>query len=99
MSIGRRAHPAEDAAEMLGCKVSWLKEQARLRRIPFTLLGGRYCFTDQHLEQVIEIFEQQPKQEEQVTSTPRRRAETPPAGATPLRARRPRRAPAARKSA
>jgi excisionase family DNA binding protein len=58
-----RLHTPAEAAEQLRCKESWLKEQARLRRIPFSRVGGAYRFSDDHLEQIILIFEERPDPE------------------------------------
>ncbi|MCO5973753.1 helix-turn-helix domain-containing protein [Actinoallomurus soli] len=49
MSTTPLLHTPDEAAEKLRCKPSWLKEQARKRRIPFTFIGGAYRFTDAHL--------------------------------------------------
>jgi excisionase family DNA binding protein len=85
-------HTPEEAAELLRCKPSWLRERARRRDIPFTLIGGAYRFTDDHLNWIVKHFEQQPGPTEH-RAAPRRR--TPPAtvptGVTPLRSRKPRR--------
>ncbi|TDC47093.1 DNA-binding protein [Jiangella ureilytica] len=50
-------YTAEEAATLLRCKASWLKEQARLRRIPFTMVAGAYRFTRAHLIQIVESNE------------------------------------------
>jgi hypothetical protein len=57
---GPHAHDAAEAALLLRCKESWLKEQSRLRLIPFTLLGGAYHYTDRHLDRILAQFEQLP---------------------------------------
>jgi hypothetical protein len=56
------AHTADQAAAIIGgaCKVSWLKEQARFRKIPYTRIGGAYHFTDEQLAQILRIFEVRP---------------------------------------
>jgi hypothetical protein len=54
------AHDAGEAALLLDCKPSWLKEQSRLRVIPFTLIGGSYRYTDRHLERILAMFEEHP---------------------------------------
>jgi Helix-turn-helix domain len=48
----------EEAATILHCRPSWLKEQARLRRIPFTMIGGAYRFTAEHLAEIVRLGEQ-----------------------------------------
>jgi hypothetical protein len=89
-------HTADEAAEILRCTASWLKEQARLRAIPFTMLGG-YRWTDAHLEEIITLREQRPS-----TPAARKRASGPaltavsaPESVPQLRPRQPRRRPAA----
>jgi hypothetical protein len=89
-------HTPEEAAEMLRCTASWLKEKARLREVPFTLMGGAYRFTDAHLAWIIAHFEQLPEQQHtQPTAAPGRPRRTTAAKASPgttqLKARRPRR--------
>lgn len=69
----RLAHPIEEAADLLGCKASWLREQARLRKVPFTMLGGAYHFTDAHLEWIVERFEETPRPAIAAAPAPRRR--------------------------
>jgi len=56
-------HTAEEAAGIIGgaCKASWLREKARLREIPFTMIGGSYHFTGAHIDEIIRSFEQQPQ--------------------------------------
>ena len=48
---------AEEAATALRVKASWLERQAASRNIPFTMLGGCYRFTAEHLCRIVEIFE------------------------------------------
>jgi hypothetical protein len=52
-----RAWNADEAAALLRCKASWLREQARNNRIPYTKLSGSYRFTDDHLSEITRIFE------------------------------------------
>ncbi|MGH3377102.1 MAG: helix-turn-helix domain-containing protein [Actinoallomurus sp.] len=68
----------EEAAILLRCKSSWLKEKARRREIPFTLIGGAYRFTDAHLDRIIRQFEEQPQQHLPAPAAPRRRKHTEP---------------------
>jgi hypothetical protein len=56
-----RAWNTEEAAALLRCKASWLKEQARHNKIPYVRLSGSYHFTDNHLTEIIRIFEVQPR--------------------------------------
>ena len=56
-----------EAAEMLRCSASWLKEQARSGTIPYVKLSGSYHFTGAQLAEIIRIFGAQPR----VASSPR----------------------------
>lgn len=51
--------PAE-VAKMLRCSEWWIKEQARKRRIPFSWIGGSYRFTDEHVKEIVHLFEERP---------------------------------------
>lgn len=53
-------YTADEAALILKVKPSWLERQAAARRIPFTMLGGAYRFTAEHLRQILAEFEQTP---------------------------------------
>jgi excisionase family DNA binding protein len=53
-------HTLDEAATILRVKPSWLERQAAARRIPFTMLGGSYRFTADHLTAIITQFEQRP---------------------------------------
>ncbi len=53
-------HTLDEAAIILRVKPSWLERQAAARRIPFTMLGGSYRFTADHLMAIIRQFEQHP---------------------------------------
>lgn len=46
-----------EIAKALGCSEWWVKEQARKRRIPFSWIGGSYRFTEEHLTEIIRLFE------------------------------------------
>jgi hypothetical protein len=58
------AHAADEAAAIIGgtCKGSWLKEQARIRKIPYTWIGGAYHFTDEQLAEILRISEVRPRE-------------------------------------
>jgi hypothetical protein len=89
-----RIHSADQAAEIIGngCKASWLKEQARLRQIPFTMPGGRYGWTDAHIDEIIKMFEHRPEPRTPGRPRPRQAAPAAPAPAvTQLRGRVPKR--------
>jgi hypothetical protein len=88
--------PAEVAA-MLRCSEWWVKEQARRRRIPYSWIGGSYLFTQEHITEIVRLFEVQPVEarESAVETAPRRRREGSTSDSTtPVRlvARTPRRA-------
>jgi excisionase family DNA binding protein len=53
-------YTAEEAAEILRVKKSWLERQAAARKIPFTMLGRSYRFTSAHLSAIIRMHEQAP---------------------------------------
>jgi excisionase family DNA binding protein len=53
-------YTAEEAAEILRVKKSWLERHAAARKIPFTMLGGSYRFTSAHLFAIIRMNEQVP---------------------------------------
>ena len=57
---------AEEAAEILRVRRSWLERQAAARKIPFTMLGGCYQFTSCHLSEIVQMFEITPVPESQV---------------------------------
>jgi hypothetical protein len=58
------AHTADQAAAIIGgtCKGSWLKQQARDHKVPFTLIGGAYNFTDEEIAEILRIFEVRPRE-------------------------------------
>jgi hypothetical protein len=60
--------PAE-VAKLLHCSEWWIKEQARKRRIPFCWIGGSYLFTDDHVAEIVRIFEVRPA-EDHVAAVP-----------------------------
>jgi len=54
-------HTLDEAAGILRVKPSWLERQAAARKIPFTMLGGSYHFTDDHLAAIIRQHEKRPE--------------------------------------
>ncbi|WP_433082730.1 helix-turn-helix domain-containing protein [Dactylosporangium sp. CA-052675] len=58
--MDRVLHRPAEVAKILDCSEWWVKEQARRRRIPFAWIGGSYRFTDEHLAEIIRIFEVRP---------------------------------------
>lgn len=53
-------HRPADVARMLRCSEWWIKEQARHRRIPYSWIGGSYLFTDEHVVEIVRLFEVRP---------------------------------------
>jgi excisionase family DNA binding protein len=53
-------HTLDEAAAILRVRPSWLERQAAARKIPFTMLGGAYRFTAEHLAAIIRQYEQRP---------------------------------------
>lgn len=89
---GPRVYTAAEASVLLRCKASWLEDQARRRRIPFSMIGGSYRFSDQHVAEIIAIYEQRPEDAAPPKAVRRRTgADDQPAGPVSLQARRPRR--------
>jgi excisionase family DNA binding protein len=70
-------YTADEAAAILRVTKSWLERQAAARRVPFTMLGGSYRFTAEHLIGIIQIFEE--------AAEPRRSVAHLPNPATPRR--------------
>jgi excisionase family DNA binding protein len=50
-------HTAEEAARLLKVKQSWLERQAAARKVPFSMLGGSYRFSDRHLAEIVRMNE------------------------------------------
>jgi excisionase family DNA binding protein len=86
-------YTAEEAAEILRVKKSWLERQAAARKIPFTMLGRSYRFTSAHLSAIVRMHEQAPTPLEwtSASDTRSRRPSTEPRvtnrGSPPLRPR------------
>ena len=86
-------YTAAEAAQILKVKKSWLERQAAGRKIPFTMLGGTYRFTDRHLAAIIQMHEMMPSPSGNVRgkrSRSRRAPKPAPAaanGVAPLRPR------------
>ena len=53
-------HTLDEAAVILRVKRSWLQRQAAARKIPFTMLGGAYHFTPEHIVEIVRINEKRP---------------------------------------
>jgi len=73
-------HTLDEAAVILRVKPSWLERQAAARRIPFTMLGGSYRFTAEHLAAIVRQYEQRPvvASADESARTPARRAAQQP---------------------
>jgi excisionase family DNA binding protein len=50
----------DEAADILRVKPSWLERHAAARKIPFTMLGGGYRFTADHLIAIVRQYEERP---------------------------------------
>ncbi|MBX7264790.1 hypothetical protein KIF24_01110 [Micromonospora sp. Llam7] len=61
---------------MLRCSEWWVKEQARRRRIPYCWIGGSYLFTEEHIREILRLFEVRPSGDS---------AQAPAPGRSPLR--------------
>jgi excisionase family DNA binding protein len=88
----------EEAAAILRVKKSWLEKKAAARRIPFSMLGGSYHFSPNHLRQIVTEFENKPSAPAEPISQPvaavrrkrRNPIETADPRVVPLRPRLPR---------
>lgn len=98
-TAGPTYYRPNEVAKILRCSEWWVKEQARKRRIPFSWIGGRYLFTDEHILEIVKIFETWPTRGQAVTvgshAIPQPRREMSTAQIASLKARPPRRARAA----
>ncbi len=96
MSAGThpKVYTLAEAAQLLRVRESWLERQAAARRIPFTMLGGSYRFTGDHLIQIVRMHESTPATEVPPPGPDSRRQPrtargkaAPVGGVTPLRPR------------
>jgi hypothetical protein len=89
-------HRPADVARMLRCSEWWVKEQARRRHIPYCWIGGSYLFTDEHVAEIVRLFEVRPTDATAsapvMTGTGRQPAAEEAEPVIRLTARRPRRA-------
>lgn len=55
-------HTATETAVIIGgsCKPSWLRQQAREKKIPCRKIGGAYNFSDDDIAEILAIVEQRP---------------------------------------
>jgi excisionase family DNA binding protein len=82
-------YTADEAAKILRVKKSWLERQAAARKIPFSMLGGGYRFTDADLSDILQINKRSPRKPEHATA-PRRIPRRQPANDQSITALRPR---------
>ena len=84
-------HTLDEAAAILRVRKSWLERQAAARKIPFTMLGGAYRFTDAHLAEIVRMNEKVPSagelKTERTRRTPQARTQSNGASIMPLRSR------------
>jgi excisionase family DNA binding protein len=66
-------HTLDEAAAILRVKPTWLERQAAARKIPFTMLGGSYRFTADHLAAIVALHEYRPAPPNAFTAEFRRR--------------------------
>jgi excisionase family DNA binding protein len=84
-------HTAAEAASILRVKESWLQRQAAARKVPFTMLGGCYRFTAEHLKEIVRLNEQVPLTLADAESDrPRRKRRAPESETGSVSALRPR---------
>ncbi|GIG58872.1 hypothetical protein Lfu02_32440 [Longispora fulva] len=90
--------PAQ-VAVILDCSEWWVKEQARKKRIPFAWIGGSYRFTEQHITEIIRLFEVEATNRDRtptvVAAIPRQRRSQGEGTVIPLKGRTPPRVRAA----
>jgi len=61
-------YTATEAAKILKVKESWLERQAAARKIPFTMLGGAYRFTDGHLAAIVQTNDRTIRSAQRITA-------------------------------
>lgn len=64
-------HTLAEAAAILRVKQSWIERRAAAREIPFTMLGGAYHFTAEHIAEIVQINEQRPAAVKELKKTTR----------------------------
>jgi len=68
-------HTLDEAAAILRVKRSWLQRRAAARKIPFTMLGGTYHFTAEHVAEIVRINEKLPAATRESRATRRKTQE------------------------
>jgi hypothetical protein len=92
MALTVTVYTTGETAAILKVTESWLQDKACKEEIPCTMLGGAYHFTNEHIADIIRIFERRPKLSQQHQSGTRLAPVPSPEPAVPiLRARTPRR--------
>lgn len=79
---GPRLYTAAQVADLLQVKQSWIEEQARRRRIPFTMPANSYRFSSSHIEEIIALFEKLPCENVSTRPASARRSPSKPGGGT-----------------
>jgi hypothetical protein len=74
-------HTLDEAAAILRVKSGWLQRRAAARKIPFTMLGGAYHFTAEHIAEIVRINEKLPAATREPRAT-RRKTQEPQASET-----------------
>ena len=70
-------HTLDEAAVILRVKPGWLQRRAAARKIPFTMLGGAYHFTAEHIAEIVRINEKLPVASREPRATRRKTQERP----------------------
>ena len=65
-------HTLDEAAAILRVKPGWLERQAAARKIPFTMLGGAYHFTAEHIVGIVRMNEKLPAATSEPQATQRK---------------------------
>ena len=68
-------HTLDEAAAILRVKSGWLQRHAAARKIPFTMLGGGYHFTAEHIAEIVRINEKLPAATRELRATRRKTQE------------------------
>jgi hypothetical protein len=68
-------HTLGEAAAILRVRPSWLQRRAAARSIPFTMLGGAYHFTEEHIAEIVRMNEKRPASFTEPQAVPRKTPE------------------------
>ena len=83
-------HTLDEAAAILRVKPGWLQRRAAARKIPFTVLGGAYHFTAEHVAEIVRINEKLPAATRESRATQRKTQERQASEAVTMLRPRPR---------